>query len=408
MKIAQINMTHNGSTGKIMFQIAEHARANGHSVKTFSPIVFSRFHVQKFDPIPEHFFWGSRIEAALHYYIGSLSGNNGRLSFHGTKVLLNQLDEFQPDIIHLHNLHYFCINLPTLFRYIKKNRIRVVWTLHDCWSFTGHCPHFILSGCEKWKTGCHHCKSYRAYPKSHVDDSRRMYKFKKKWFTGIDNLILVTPSQWLADLTRHSFLKEYTVKVINNGINCSVFSPRESDFRERYKCEEKKIILGVAFDWSNKKGLNVFESMAECLSDDYQIVLVGTNSTIDKNLPTNIISIHRTENQSKLADIYSAADVFVNPTREDTFPTVNMEALACGTPVITFRTGGSPEIVDDSCGCVVDNKNEMIEAIIRICNENPYSKEACVARGRTFDMDNTIEEYIKLYENYAHCTQCTI
>ena len=401
MKIAHINMTHNGSTGRIMLQIADTVRQAGHEAKTYAPMIFSR--VKKQPPLmqPGHYTWGTLAESAIHYYAGSFLGINGMLSRSGTKRLLQDLDSFQPDVIHLHNLHNFCVNLPMLFRYIKRNRIKVVWTLHDCWSFTGHCPHFVMAGCEKWKTGCYSCPSHRSYPRSYVDDSRRMYRAKKRWFTDVENLTLVTPSQWLADLTRQSFLGCYPVKVIHNGIDLSVFRPVENDFKIRHQCAEQKLILGVAFGWSNRKGLDVFKQLAERLdSDKYRIVLVGTDERIDRELPANILSIHRTASQQELAELYTAADVLVNPTREDTFPTVNMEALACGTPVITFRSGGSPEIPDETCGTVVavDDVDAMEREILRVCTQTPYSTEACLKRARQFDMDEKFREYTELYE----------
>lgn len=400
MKIAHINMTHSGSTGRIMLQIAETVRKAGHEARTYAPIAFSRLRKQTPLSAPGHYTWGTTAQSAVHYYAGSFWGLNGLLSYRGTRALLRELDHFQPDVLHLHNLHNFCINLPMLFNYIKKNNIKVVWTLHDCWSFTGHCPHFLFTGCDKWKQGCHHCPSHRRYPKSYVDDSKRMYRAKKTWFTGIQNLTLVTPSQWLADLTRESFLREYPVNVIHNGIDLSVFKPSDGDFKTQHNCIDKKIVLGVAFGWSDRKGLDVFKSLSERLNDTYRIVLVGTDERIDAQLPPSIISIHRTESQHELAEIYTAADILVNPTREDTFPTVNLESLACGTPVITFRTGGSPEILDESCGAVVDvdDIDALDREIRRVCMEKPYKKEACMQRALQFNMNDKFKMYVELYE----------
>ena len=399
MRIAIINMLSNGSTGKIMLQIADTARKHGYSAKTYTPTRFLRGKKVAPPDIPNHLSWGSRAEACFHYYVGTLLGRNGMYSHRGTRQLINDLKSFSPDIIHLHNLHMYCINLPMLFNYIKKNNIKVVWTLHDCWSFTGHCPHFTIAGCDKWKTGCHHCPQPRVYPKMYLDTSKKMYELKEKWFCGIEDMTLVTPSQWLAELVKQSFLKDYPVKVINNGIDLSVFKPTESDFREKYGIENKKIILGVSFGWGYQKGLDVFIELSKRLGDDYRIVLVGTSDATDAQLPENIISIHSTDNQTELAKIYTAADLFVNTTREDTYPTVNMEALACGTPVVTFRTGGCPEIVDESCGSVVevDDVDAMEKEIIRICEEKPYSESACVERAKTFNMNDRFMEYVELY-----------
>lgn len=411
MKIAQINMIPYGSTGKIMLQVAETVRESGHSARSYTTVPYDRKDKNKTVSEPELYYWGSFKENKYHYYLGSLLGRNGCFSHVGTRQLIKQLKKFQPDIIHLHNLHKFCINLSMLFKYIKKNNIRVVWTLHDCWSFTGQCPHFEMVGCDKWKTGCHNCPQINIYPRSRVDNSKRMWGFKKKWFTGISDLTIVTPSQWLANLVKESFLKEYPVKVINNGIDLSVFKPTKSDFKAKYKCDDKVVLLGVAFGWGKRKGLDVFLELAKRLDrEKYQIVLVGTDENTDRQLPDNVISIHRTQNQVELAEIYSAADLLVNPTREDNYPTVNMEAIACGTPVITFKTGGSSEILDETCGVVVerDDVDSLEKEIIRICDEKPYLQEACLKRAQEFDMNRKFKEYVDLYENSSYSGECTI
>ena len=399
MRVAILNMIPNGSTGKIMMQIASKARSHGHTVRTYTPVRFFKGKKEDLPKIDNHFFWGSRWEAFVHYYAGTILGKNGMFSQRGTKQLIKDLESFNPDIIHLHNLHSFCINLPMLFSYIKKNRIRVIWTLHDCWTFTGHCPYFVVAKCDRWKTGCHHCPQPRVYPKMYLDTSKKMYELKKKWFCGIEDMTIVTPSYWLSDLAKQSFLKEYPVKVIHNGIDLSVFKPTDGSFREKYNLENKRIVLGVAFGWGYRKGLDVFLELAKRLKDDYRIVLVGTDAATDAILPENIISIHRTDNQTELAKIYAAADVFAMPTREENYPTVNMEAIACGTPVVTFRTGGSPEIPDESCGSVVDvdDIDAMEKEIVRVCEDKPYTRLACLERAKMFNMNDRFEEYVELY-----------
>ena len=216
-------------------------------------------------------------------------------------------------------------------------------------------------------------------------------------------MTIVTPSKWLSDLVKQSFLKDYPVKVINNGIDLSIFKPTQSDFRDHYGLVGKKIVLGVAYGWNYRKGLDVFIELQNRLPKNYQIVLVGTNKNIDGILPTNIISIHRTQSQKELAEIYSTADVFVNPTREEVFGLVNVEAIACGTPVVTFKTGGSPECIDDTCGSVVpcNDIDAMEMEIRRICEERPYSKEACIAHSKNFDMNARFQEYVDLYKEYS-------
>jgi glycosyltransferase involved in cell wall biosynthesis len=232
------------------------------------------------------------------------------------------------------------------------------------------------------------------------DQSKKLFNRKKELFSGLD-LTIVTPSQWLADMVKQSYFKDYPVQVIYNGIDLDVFKPSTTNaFREKNGLLDKKIILGVAFVWDARKGLDVFVELDKRLPDDYKIVLVGTNDGTDKRLPESIISIHRTQNQQELAEIYSCADVFVNPTREEVLGLTNIEALACGTPVITFKTGGSPETIDSNSGSVVecDDIDALEREIIRICEDNPYSKENCIAKAQDFAKSKRFQEYVDLYE----------
>ena len=395
-------MTCFGSTGNIMLRIADQARTEGNEVWTYSPYPHPKEKNKKADSSEYHCFYGTKTERYTSLILGRIFGLNGLSMRRGTKKMIVDMKKKKVDLIHFHNLHSYCVYFPALIKFIKKNHIKVVWTLHDCWALTGNCAHFVSVHCEKWKKGCSYCPVLNCYPKSFLDNTHVMYKFKKKWFTSIDDLTLVTPSKWLADLVKQSFLKDYSVHVIHNGINLDVFKPLQSDFRKKYGISQSKaILLGVAFEWGTRKGLDVFINLSKRLDrDKYQIVLVGTNESVDRLLPSNIISIHRTHDQAELAEIYTAADLFVNPTREENYPTVNMEAIACGTPVLTFRTGGSPEILDETCGSVVecDDIDAMEREIIRICDEKPYSVEACINRAKLFDMNDHFDEYAKLYE----------
>ena len=400
MVIAEINTLPVGSTGKIMFDLAETSRKHGHTVYTFSAKTFRRGMKNDYPEQPYHTYFGTEAGNFIHKAVGGFTGFNGYLSSWSTRKLLKQLEEQKIDILHLHNLHEFCINLPMLFGWIKKNNIKVIWTLHDCWTFTGHCPSFTMVGCDKWKSGCGGCPQKNIYPKSCLDTTSFMWKKKKEWFTGVKDLTIVTPSEWLADLVKKSFLSEYPIKVINNGIDLNIFKPTQSDFRDAHGIEGL-MLLGVAFGWGKRKGLDIFVELSKRLGNEYQIVMVGTDDVIDKQLSSSIISIHRTNNQQELAEIYSAADLMVNPTREDNYPTVNMESIACGTPVLTFETGGSPEIVDVNTGAVVpcDDVDKMIQEIERICKENPYSEEDCIRKAQVFDKWRKFQEYIELYES---------
>lgn len=395
MKTVAVNSGNFGSTGKVMSGINEIAQSKGYVTYQAYP-----GHENNHKPdvndiqICSDFF--NRVNQKLSYY----TGMNGCFAFFSTLAFLKKVDKIKPDIIHLHNLHNSYINLPMLFKYIKRHNVKVIWTLHDCWAFTGQCPYFIMAKCDKWKTGCCSCPSYKDYPYSLVDRTKTMYKLKKKWFTGVKDMTIVTPSGWLADLVKQSYLNDYAVKVINNGIDLSVFKPTESDFREKHGLQNKYIVLGVASPWGERKGLDVFLKLSERFDNRYKIVLVGLSKEQKENLPPNIIGFERTANQTELAQVYTAADVFANPTREDNFPTVNIESLACGTPVVTFNTGGSPEIIDENCGSVAacDDIDAFEKEIRFVCENKPYSRESCLKRAKKFDMNNKFKEYVRLYE----------
>ena len=400
MKIVEINAFADGSTGNIMMQIAKRARQLQQKAITFSTIVFSVKGVPQKQHIPEHHYFSSYIENFIHYSLAQCTDGNGLFSVFATIRLIKQIKKIKPDILQLHNLHEYCISFPLLFRYIRKERINTVWTFHDCWAFTGHCMHFDYAECERWKTGCGKCRQKHINPRCRVERSRYLWQKKKKCFTSADTLTIVTPSEWLAGLVRQSFLQSFPVKVIHNGIDTEVFSPVKSDFREKNRLTDKHIVLGVASDWGVMKGLDVFVKMSCDLKETYKVVLIGVDEALEKQLPANIYCIRRTQDKHELASIYTAADVFANPTREDTFPTVNIEALACGTPVVTYNTGGSPEILDKTCGSVVnkDDYLSFMKEIIRICEEKPYQKDNCIKRAEQFRAENSYNEYISLYE----------
>lgn len=393
MKIVQINVTcRAGSTGKICQAIGARLTEQGHE----SYILHTQSGVDT----------DTCISCTTPLYIKLQAGKSRLLANYGfnshraTRRIIAHLERIHPDIVHLHNLHGHNCHLGLLFQYLKEKHIKIIWTFHDCWAFTAYCPHFTMAGCDRWRTGCEHCPQYRDHS-FFFDRSKTLYQRKKELFSGLD-MTIVTPSEWLADLVKRSFLKDYPVTVINNGIDLSVFTPRESGFREKYAIpKDKYLLLGVAFDWGVRKGLDVFIELSKQLDPDrYQIVLVGTDASVDKKLPRDIISIHRTQNQAELAELYSAADLLLNPTREDNFPTVNMESLACGTPVLTFKTGGSPEMLDETCGTAVpcDDIEAFKREILRICEDRPYTREQCVRRATKYDQNQKYKEYIELYE----------
>ncbi len=391
--IVSINLTCNGSTGKIMLSTSELAKEREYDAWVVFP------NIKPLTTYEKSIVMGKNLILRIMKKLGGLIGWGECLYIISTIRLLYKLNRIKPNLIHLHNLHSGFINIPMLFKYIKKHNIPIIWTLHDCWSFTGNCPCFDMVQCDKWKTGCHHCPQKKLFSKIFGDNSKMMWKLKKKWFTDIRNMTIATPSKWLADLVKQSYLKDYPTQVINNGVDLSIFKPTKGDFKNKYGIENKYIVLGIAFAWGERKGLDVFIELSKRLDEKYQIVLVGTNDNTDKVLPDNIISIHRTHNQTELAEIYTAADVFFNPTREDNYPTVNMEAIACGTPVITFDTGGSPECIDETCGMVIpQNDIEASEKAIKyVCEEKPFREEMCLKKAKDFDANTKFEEYLDLY-----------
>lgn len=329
-------------------------------------------------------------------------GNYGFNAKNATKCIITELSRIDPDIVLLHNIHSHNVHLGELFAYLKAKQIKVLWTFHDCWAFTGYCPYFDMVECDHWQTGCHDCPQWTRYS-WFVDRSSDIYKKKKVLFTGLD-LTIITPSRWLADNVKRSFLKNYPVRVIHNGIDLDVFQPKASCFREKYNIAQNKfVLLGVASKWVARKGLDVFIKLAKELNSEiFQIVLVGTDSNVDRELPDNVISIHRTENQNELAEVYSSADLFVNPTMEENFPTVNIEAIACGTPVLTYKTGGSSEMLDQKTGVVVERNDTvaLLEAIERIQNEKPFLKEDCRNKALEFCYKKKFSEYVQLIQEF--------
>ena len=350
------------------------------------------------------------------YIHGAMSRLNDRHGFYSRRATLDfiaMIREYDPDIIHLHNIHGYYLNVGVLFTYLKKCGKKIIWTLHDCWSFTGHCSHFEYIGCTKWLNGCFKCEQLKEYPKSFgMDSSIQNYKDKKELFTGINDLTIVTPSEWLKDKVRQSFLREYPVVVVPTGIDLMQFYPYPETLSEdnlifRIKkglsLRNKTILLGVANPWRERKGLKQFYMLSKSLSDRYAIILLGLNEKQIADLPDGIIGLSRTDSTEELAALYSMADVYVNLTLEDTFPTTNLEALACGTPVVTYKAGGSPESIDETCGEVVDRNSVqgVVAAIekIKAAGASCYTTEMCLRRAQLYSREYRFLEYIQnVYE----------
>ncbi|WP_341323886.1 glycosyltransferase [Solibacillus sp. FSL H8-0523] len=395
MRVVQINSVCGiGSTGRIATDI--HHTLIENSYKSY--IAYGR-NTPKNCENPIRI--GTNYDNYLHVGLTRIFDKHGFGSVKATKAFIKNLEEINPEIIHLHNLHGYYINIELLFNYLKQSNKRVIWTLHDCWAFTGHCSHFEFVGCKKWELGCFECPEKKEYPASlFKDNSEQNFLKKKALFTGLKDLTIITPSKWLASLVNQSFLSEYPIKVIHNGINLDVFKPTtNSSFRKKHNLMNKFMILGVANIWNQKKGLNHFIELSNYLEDDEVIVLVGLTEKQKKELPKQIIGISLTNSTKDLAEIYSAADVFVNPTLEDNFPTTNIEALACGTPVFTFNSGGSYESIDETCGRIIAPKNTrgIIDCLKTYRTSKLINSSSCINRANKYNMKNQYIEYLNLY-----------
>lgn len=404
-KLLQINpvIRTNTSTGRIMQEIGELAMANGWE----SYIAYSggRDGIKpcKSNLMPV----GGKLDVAAHGLWTRLTDRHGLASWGATRKFIKEIETLKPDVIHIHNIHGYFLNYRLLFDYLKKADIPVVWTIHDCWLYTGHCYYYSSIGCDRWKSGCGNCPQRKAFPSSWlIDRSAGNYKDKAIAFNSIkDKLTIVPVSRWIREEMSYSFLKDCRYQVIHNGIDLNVFDvqPDDKAVREKYGLGQKHIILGLASIWCKEKGWDDFVKMSEMLNDDEVIVMVGVNEEQQKLLPPNIVAIRRTDNIRQLAELYSAAVAFVNPTWQDNYPTVNLEAIACGTPVVTYRTGGSVEAVTEKTGCIVEQGDVkgLLDAVRQIeKNEKILYALNCRAHAlANFRKEERYEDYLKLYEN---------
>lgn len=398
MRVYQINVVcGSGSTGRIAVDLSKEiesvggqcriAYGRGEAPETVDAIKISN----KFD-----LYW--------HALMTRITDRHGLYSKRATKKLIRDIEEYAPDIIHLHNIHGYFLNYEILFHFLKIYDKPVVWTMHDCWAFTGHCAHYDSVRCEQWKTQCSRCPNIKGYPSSinqwNVDYN---YRKKKKCFSNVADLTIVAPSAWLKRQVETSFFSYAKCKTIHNGIDLTNFRPGESNLQKRIG-HEKKMLLGVASVWTKNKGLEDFVKLRSMLDDEYVICMIGLSIKQINKMPNGIIAVERTNDVEELAQYYAMADIFLNLTYEDTFPTTNIEALACGTPVITYRTGGSPEAITDSCGVVFEKGD--LEGIVNMITQSLSKKEfcsaKCVERSRYFEQSLCYHRYIDLYKELLY------
>lgn len=389
MKVVQINTFPYKATGSIMMNIHDALVKNG--IESY--VVWGRGRNSESD---REIVIKDDLGVKIHGIYTRITDKTGFASQRATKTLINKLIYIKPDVVHLHNIHGYYLNIEMLFDFLKDNRIKVIWTFHDCWPFTGHCAYFDMIGCEKWKSGCYSCEQKNTYPSSLLlDNSQWNWNRKKELFNGLD-LTIVTPSRWLKGIVEQSFLGKNKICVINNGIEESKYQPKKTDFYSRLGIAHKVIILGVASEWAERKGLKDFIKLWEKIEHErFAIVLIGLDKDQIKKLPTGIIGMGRTSNLDELIGAYSGADFFFDPTYDDNFPTTNLEAIACGTPVITYETGGSPETLFPDNGWVT-KKGDIVSVVEILKREN--KKEKNISLPDIFKKESMIAEYLKLYD----------
>lgn len=384
------------STGNLTYEIYKMVKKSGEECI----IAYGRANKKKCSDVYQI---GNKIDYYFHCLWTRVTDRNGFASRTATNKFINFIDDYSPDVIHLHNLHGYYLNIPILFEYLAKKSIPIVWTFHDCWPYTGHCPYYSAIGCNRWQTECYSCPKQHQHPASYgLEQSTRNYADKKKYFTMPKKMVITPVSKWLGTEVSKSFFREKKIEVVYNGLDLNTFKPdRNSSFKVKYKLSDKKIVLGVANVWTENKGLEDFINLSVNLPDIYKVVLVGlSRDQIEKVSHKGIIGISRTENVQQLVEIYSAADVFVNPSREETFGLVTAEALACGTPAVVYNATASPELVDEETGRVVEvgDIKGLFEAIKQI--DKQKMSVACVKRAELlFDKSINQKRYLEIYED---------
>jgi len=395
VKVLQINsVCGTGSTGKLAVQISNYLNDQG--IDNYIAYGFGRC------DRPNTFKFGNMVDAHLHSFLSRKLCLQGYGSWFATGSLIRYIKKIRPTIIHLHNIHGHYLNFPRLFRFLKQYDCDVVWTFHDCWPLTGRCAHFTLVGCDKWKTQCESCPQLSSYPESTRDRSKKNFLGKKKHFNSLEKLHIVTVSQWLKGIVAESFFRAKSVRRIYNGIDLDVFRPAPSDIRKELGVGDRFMVLGVASPWNKRKRYDQMLELSRRLDDDSIMVLVGVSEEQKAALPRNVIGITRTENQTQLAQIYTAADVLVNLSLEETFGLVVAEAMACGTPAVVVNSTACPEVISPETGLVVSAKGDLTEldaalAEIRKKGKQWYSAHCTERVRQEFANEKMQMEYHKLY-----------
>jgi len=396
MKVLQINATYGrGSTGVIVRDIDELARNNGIESFVAAPF-FSCL-------LPNGFKIGNILDRKCHAVLSRLDGRQGFYSRSATKDLIKYIKKLNPDIVHLHNLHSNYIDIKVLLQCLKDLKCQVIITQHDCWLFTGKCFHYSSEECYKWETGCKNCpRRFKDTPAYLFDATKRAWEDKKKALTNLDDLTVVCVSNWLKQETKRSFLNGKDIRMIHNGVDLSVFKPQNTDIRERYGLENKFVILGMANKWLLPRNKEITETLLKTLPGDCKIILLGCNKKQQTERLKDEIRLGYIKEPKELAQIYSSADVFVNLSWEDSLPTVNLEAMACGTPVIAQKLTGISETIDETTGFLIEagNIQQLLGAInvIKQKGKENYTLKCILKAQQSFDKNVAYLKYLELYK----------
>lgn len=393
--VFQINVTANwGSTGKIAEQIGHYAQSAGWE----SYVAYGRYSNPSTSSLIKI---GKKVDIYSHYLLQRLFDNEGLNSILATKELIRKIKRIKPDIVHLHNLHDHYVNYRLLFSYLNSTAIKVVWTMHDFWAVTGHCMHFVSVGCNRYQTECDKCPMRTVYPKSLIDRSKFNHRLKRNLFLGKKDLTVVAVSRWVEGRLKESFLKDKSIRTIENGVDLSIFRPTE-DFQLNRKYDGKFIIMAVASQWNFDKGLDDYMRLSSLLQDDEIIILVGVDSNIMTRLPHNIIGIEHTNNLQELVNLYSRANVVTIFSSAETFGLTVVEGFACGTPAVVYDNTAPPHLITPGTGFVVENKNVVAayNAIQKIkkAGKEKYSSHCQELAREKYDNKKQSQLYIKLYE----------
>lgn len=411
-KLLQINpvLRTSTSTGRIMQEIGLLAMQNGWE----SYVAYSYGRDGRPECASQLVPVGNKLDVAWHAVETRLLDRHGLASRRATQKFIQEIERIAPDVIHIHNIHGYFLNYKILFDFLARYNKPVIWTVHDCWLYTGHCYYYSSAHCEKWKCGCGDCPQKTRFPASWlVDRSSQNFKDKEKSFNSLskDKFVIAPVSAWMAGELRQSLFKNCTIQVMHNGINLDTFKPQSNaqEVRTRYNISQKHIIMAIATLWHPEKGVNDLFEMAKLLREDEVIVMVGVNEELKSRLPNNIIGVSRTANVQQLAELYSAATAVVNPTWQDNYPTINLEAISCGTPVVTYRTGGSPESITPETGFVVEQGDVkgMLDAVRTIEEKGKaHYRDVCREYAiKHFRKEDRYMDYIKLYEQLTRAAR---